>query len=94
MTITNSGTESAAVNIELDVTDGTFIEGAQDAAGESITNGTFTNMTMTYDNVANVINGSVATATTAVKGVASFSSTNFTVTNGVVTLTEINGGTF
>ena len=94
LTITDSGTESAAVVIELDVTDGTFKEGAQDAAGESITNGTFTNMTMTYDNNANVINGSVATATTAVKGVASFSSTNFTVTNGVVTLTEINGGTF
>jgi hypothetical protein len=94
LTITNSGTESAAVVIELDVADGTFIEGAQDAAGAMITNGTFTNMTMTYDDANNVINGSIANATTSVKGVASFSSTNFTVTNGVVTITEINGGTF
>jgi hypothetical protein len=94
LTITNSGTESAAVTIELDVADGTFIEGAQDAAGAMITNGTFTNMTMSYDDANNVINGSVATATTSVKGVASFSADNFTVTAGVVTITEINGGTF
>ena len=33
-------------------------------------------------------------ATTSVKGVASFSSDNFTVTSGVVTVTEVDGGTY
>jgi hypothetical protein len=94
LTITNSGQEDAAVQIELDVTSTTFIEGAQDAIGTLIDNGTQTNVSMQYNDAMEAINISVATATTSVKGVASFASTNFDVTSGEVTIIEINGGTY
>ena len=91
--VSNSGTESAAVTIELDVTDSLFIEGAQDAVGAMLA-GTYTNITITYDDANNLINASVPTASTTVKGVASFSADNFAVNAGVVTIAVIDGGTF
>ena len=91
--VSNSGAENAAVTIELDVTDSLFIEGAQDAVGAMLA-GTYTNITITYDDANNLINASVPTASTTVKGVASFSADNFAVNAGVVTIAVIDGGTF
>lgn len=91
--VSNSGTETAAVTVELDVTDSLFVEGAQDAVGAMLS-GTYTNISISYDDANNLINASVPTASTSVKGVASFSSDNFDVTAGVVTITVIDGGTF
>ena len=91
--VSGSGTEIAAVTIELDVTDSLFVEGAQDAVGAMLA-GTYTNITITYDDANNLINASVPTASTTVKGVASFSADNFAVNAGVVTIAVIDGGTF
>jgi hypothetical protein len=91
--VNNSGTETAAVTIELDVTDTLFVEGAQDAVGAMLV-GTYTNISISYDDANNLINASVPTASTSVKGVASFSADNFAVNSGVVTITVIDGGTF
>ena len=65
-----------------------FTEAAQDAAGAAITAGSFTNMTLTYDDSGNKIDGSVATATDSVLGVASFNNGDFTVTAGAVSINE------
>ena len=94
LTITGSGQESAAVQIELDVTSSTFVEGAQDAIGALIDNGTQTNISIQYNDAMAAINASVATATTSVKGVASFDSNNFDVTAGAVSIAVIDGGTY
>ena len=92
--VSNSGTETAAVTIELDVTDTLFVEGAQDAVGAMLV-GTYTNISISYDDANNVINASVPTASTSVKGVASFSSSNFAVSaGGEVSIMVIDGGTF
>ena len=61
-------------------------ESIQDMAGSAITAGINTNITVTYDDVNNKINHNVNTATSTVLGVASFSSTNFTVTAGAVSI--------
>jgi len=94
LTVTDSGSESSAVSIELDTTNSTFTNGAKDAFGASINGGTYTNIALSYNTGTKVVTGSVNTATTAVKGIASFSADNFTVTSGVVTVSRIEGGTF
>jgi len=76
LTITNSGTETAAVGIELDVTSNHFVEGAQDAVGAAIGNGTHTNVSITYDDNLNAINSSVATGTRSTLGVVKFGYVN------------------
>jgi len=47
---------------------------------------------LSYNNTTGVLAGVIATSTT--KGVASFSSDNFTVTNGAVAVTTIDGGSY
>ena len=95
LTITGSGSNNAAVSIELDTTNTTFTDGAKDAFGASINSGTYTNMSLSYNTGTKVVTGSVNTASTTQKGVASFSSNNFAVdASGVVTVTRIEGGTF
>ena len=44
--------------------------------------------------VTSVSSQAIPTATSSVQGLASFSSSNFTVTSGAVTVTEIDGGTY
>lgn len=92
--VTNSGTENAAVAIELDTNSLTFREGAQDAASLLFINGTHTNITSTYNDGNDSISLAVATATTSTKGVASFDSNNFEVNTGVVSIVLIDGGTY
>jgi hypothetical protein len=65
-----------------------FTEAAQDAAGAAITAGTFSHMSLTYDDANNRIDGAVTVATDSVLGVASFNSSDFTVTSGAVSINE------
>jgi hypothetical protein len=49
---------------------------------------------LTYDDGANSLTIAAELATTANPGVANFDSDQFSVTSGLVSITEINGGTF
>jgi hypothetical protein len=51
-------------------------------------------ITVTYNDSANTLTFDADLATTSTIGVASFSSTNFNVTTGVVTIAAIDGGTY
>ena len=62
--------------------------------GSAIGAGAQSNITVSYDDANNAVDYAVATATTAVKGVASFSSDNFTVSAGAVTVTAVDGGSY
>ena len=70
--VANSGTELAAVTVELDVASTTFVEGAQDAVGTAVNAGAHTNLTITYDDATNTINSSVATGTRSLLGLVKF----------------------
>jgi len=65
-----------------------FTEAAQDAAGALITTGTATNMTAVYDDASNAINFAIPAATVSTLGVASFATSNFTVTGGAVSIKD------
>ena len=65
-----------------------FNEAAQDAVAAAIAAGSQTNISVTYTDVDNKINFSVATAGYSTLGLASFSSTQFTVASGAVTLLQ------
>jgi len=96
-TVDQQGRITNALNTNISITSGAitdFNEAAQDAIGIAISNGTQTNATVTYQDISNSIDFSVATATTSVKGVASFSSTNFNVSSGVVTVVDLDGGSY
>jgi hypothetical protein len=67
------------------------------ASSTAITSGnsvTFAGTNLTVAESSGTITYSVATATTAVKGIASFDTNYFTVTSGAVTLSNVDGGTF
>lgn len=65
-----------------------FDEAAQDAIGAAIAAGSQTNITVAYVDASNLINFSVATAGYSTLGLASFSSTYFTVTAGAVSFIQ------
>ena len=78
-----------------DLSEGTNLyhttERVQDVVGDQfVTNGSHTNISFAYDDAGDgAIDATVATATDAVLGVASFSSTDFTVSNGAVSLNAL-----
>ena len=89
--LTAAGTAAIAIP-SSQVTD--FTEAAQDAMGSAIGAGGQTNITVVYDDANNAVDYSVATATSSIKGVASFSSDNFTVSSGAVTISDVDGGSY
>lgn len=89
--LTAAGQTAIAITASQ-VTD--FDEAAQDAIGAAVNAGAQTNITATYDDAANAIDFSVATASTSQLGVAQFSSDNFAVAAGVVTVTDLDGGSY
>lgn len=96
-TVNSQGRITSASNTNISITSSAvtnFTEAAQDAVGAAITAGTQTNITVTYNDSNNDIDYSVATATSSVLGVAKFSTDNFTVTAGNVTVTVVDGGTY
>jgi hypothetical protein len=71
------------------VTDG--VSSTAVTSGNSVT---FAGTNLSVAEASGTITYSVATATTAVKGIASFDTNYFTVTSGAVTLSNVDGGTF
>ena len=78
--------------VSTQITD--FNEAAQDSIGLAIAAGNQTNISVQYDDLNNAVDYSIATATSSVLGVAKFSTNNFLVTAGNVTLIEADGGTY
>lgn len=78
--------------VSTQITD--FNEAAQDAIGLAIAAGTQTNISVQYDDLNNSVDYSIATATSSILGVAKFSTSNFLVSSGDVTLIEADGGTY
>jgi hypothetical protein len=87
----------AAADVTIDILSSQvsdFDEAAQDAIGLSIAAGVQSNITVTYDDLDSGIDFSVATATASVLGVAKFSTSNFLVSAGNVTVVEVDGGSY
>ena len=90
----NKGVASFDVT-HFDVTSGAVAlktEAVQDLVGSFIQAGESINVT--YDDVGNSLTIGSRIATTAARGVASFSSANFGLTNGHVEITAMDGGTY
>jgi hypothetical protein len=96
-TVDAQGRLIAAADVTIDILSSQvsdFDEAAQDAIGLSIAAGVQSNITVTYDDLDSGIDFSVATATASVLGVAKFSTSNFLVSAGNVTVVEVDGGSY
>ena len=82
--ITTTVVNDSHTHHAADITD--FDEAAQDAIDAAFTAGTQTGISYSYTDASNSISLTVDTATTAVKGIASFDSNHFSVTAGAVSL--------
>lgn len=89
--LTAAGTTAISI-ASTAITD--FTEAAQDAMGSAIGAGAQSNIVVSYDDANGAVDYAVATATTAAKGVASFVSTNFTVSAGAVSINNVDGGSY
>jgi len=96
-TVDAQGRLIAAADVSIDILASqvsNFDEAAQDAIGLAIAAGVQSNITVTYDDLDSGIDFSVATATATVLGVAKFSTSNFLVSAGNVTVVEVDGGSY
>lgn len=96
-TVDAQGRLVAAADVAIDILSSQvsdFDEAAQDAIGLAIAAGVQSNVTVTYDDLNSGIDFSVDTATASVLGVAKFSTNNFLVSAGNVTVVEVDGGSY
>jgi len=96
-TVDAQGRLIAAADVSIDILASqvsNFNEAAQDAIGMAIAAGIQSNISVAYDDLNNGIDFSVATATATVLGVAKFSTSNFLVSAGNVTVVEVDGGSY
>jgi hypothetical protein len=96
-TVDAQGRLIAAADVSIDILASqvsNFDEAAQDAIGLAIAAGIQSNISVAYDDLNNGIDFSVATATATVLGVAKFSTSNFLVSAGNVTVVEVDGGSY
>jgi len=94
-TVDSKGRLTAAADLAINILStqvSDFTEAAQDAVGAAITAGQQTNITVTYDDANNEVDYFINTATSNILGVAKFSTDNFNVTAGDVTVVEVDGG--
>lgn len=68
ITVTGSGTETAAVTVGFNLTDGNFIEAIQDIVGGMVTANTESGLDVTYDDTSGKLNFDVADWTISASG--------------------------
>lgn len=101
-TINNISFTDSALSQFLDSDDFVFsggqaslkAEAIQDVVGAMVTSNTETNISVTYQDLDGTIDFTVPTASTSQVGVAQFDDSEFNVSNGLVTLDTIDGGTY
>lgn len=95
-TVDAQGRLTAAANVTIDIAStqvNDFAEAVQDVVGAFAQGTAAQGITVEYSDAANTITFSASDASAAQKGVASFNSTNFTVTSGAVAANDLTIGT-